>query len=443
MKRGRRKERPALPPAPLTFAYPLGVSGSAVAGAQVLAELPGEHAGHVFVALRAVLAWAHGPGASGGLLRERRAEPWLDALVRDAHALVLRDPDPERMPLLPSLAVLLADMSAPERADAGEVSRHCLNLSEWALTQEDATGTVLAFAEAAALASPWSGRLAWVVGKLYRSYGRVRDAEYWLKRASRLAVWAKDWEAHSLSLNSLGNLHLDIGAYNRAKALYARALRIAQRHRLRPLEGEILHDMFIAAFVTAEGKGAERYAWKAYEIYGAKHHRLPALAYDVACFWINEGYFARAFNVLSILQSHFAPPSKQLQVLSAATRAAGACGRRDVFHLLWKDGWSLIDRLEDRSTLAASLANFGLGAASIAEWDLATEALHRAAEVAEERQESDVKLRVRDALEAVQRHRSAERQYRRPLHTYLQETGGTFAERLVNSLRLGTQAPEM
>ena len=407
MKRGRRKERPALPPAPLTFAYPLGVPGSAVPGAQVLAELPGEHAGHVFMALRAVLAWAHGPGSAGELLRERRAEPWLDVLVRDAHALVLRDPDPERMPLLPSLAVLLADMSAPERADAGEVSRHCLNLSEWALTQ-DATGTVLAFAEAAALASPWSGRLAWVVGKLYRSYGRMRDAEYWLKRASRLAVWTKDWEAQARCLNSLGNLYHHRGNFGQARHAHAAALRIVRRKGLRQIEAEVLHDLFVVSAETGQRQAAEEYATKAYAAYGFAHPNLPKLVHDVAQYWIELGYFARVLPVMKVLLQHLHEPDDRLRVLAAGARASGACGEAESFLEFYSGAWAISKDVEKPAVVAAALTEIGLGASSLSFWPEAIQVLEVAVHTARDQQQSDVLARAEAALELVRRHQVAE-----------------------------------
>ena len=433
MTRGRRKERPALPPAPLTFAYPLRVPGSAVAGAQVLAELPGEHAGHVFMALRAVLAWAHGADAAGELFRGRRAEPWLDALVRDAHALVLRDPEPERMPLLPSLAVLLADMTVPERADPEEVSRHCLNLSEWALTQ-DATGTVLAFAEAAALASPWSGRLAWVAGKLYRSYGRMREAEYWLERANRIAVWTKDWEAQARSLNSLGNLCYTQGRFSEAKQRLHQALRVTRRTKLPDLRGEVLHDLCVVGFMTGEFRRGQNYAEAAFHLYAPEHPRLSALAYDVAYMWMTQGHFSRAIPVLEVLLNCFHEPERRFQVFAALARASGACKRRELFERIWTEAWTSADFSRARSTLAAALVDLGLGALCLADWEHAAEALGRAVEVAKLQDEVDVLVRAEQALDQVRTRRLPE--FRRSPAVSAQEAAAdTLADSMIAVLR--------
>ena len=140
---------------------------------------------------------------------------------------------------------------------ASEISKCCLAIVDWA-SGVGARETALLFAEAGALAWPENARMAWVSGRMFRTHGRHRLAEYWLRRASRVAVWRDDLETQDLALNSLGNLCSQQGSFVDALSFLSRALRVARKHKIKGREGAVTHDLFAVAVVTGDHAKAER-----------------------------------------------------------------------------------------------------------------------------------------------------------------------------------------
>jgi hypothetical protein len=61
----------------------------------------------------------------------------------------------------------------------------------------------LLFVEAAALASPANPGLAYVAGRVLMERGRTREAERWLRRATRMAAESRDEQARGLIASAL------------------------------------------------------------------------------------------------------------------------------------------------------------------------------------------------------------------------------------------------
>ncbi|MCA1791644.1 MAG: tetratricopeptide repeat protein [Thioalkalivibrio sp.] len=373
------------------FTTPLTIPGGDAAGADLVRELPAEVALAAWQTLRSVLMWAgEEPVMRGELFEPCAMGEWERELLEAGW-----DPD-----LRCALAVLVGELAAPAEASAETLARTCLCVTEWAL-EHGHVATALAFAEAAALAWPQHPRFSWMAGRLLKRYGHLTEAEEWLRRAAKAASSARDWEAQALALSSLGNVLHDLGRNPQSLRMLKDALRIARRHRLRAMEGEVLHNLFVVATWSDLGEPADEYAQAAFEIYRDGHPRLPALAHDVACSWILRGFFSRALTVLKTLPSLIELPEERVKTWGSQARAAAACGEHDVFHRAVNEVWSL---LEDPHTLprsASALLEVAMGAKTIEAWDQAERAVTKAVEVASQTGEGDVLDRAQEVLAAI------------------------------------------
>ncbi len=434
MQRRSREDRPRLPRAPLLFAHPLRVPGGAVAGAAVLEEMEAGRAVWAFMALRAAHAWAAGAEEAGPRRWGGAGERWEVELMERACAEAGSGPADEP-PLLAALAALVA----AEESTAEEMARACLCVTEWALGH-GAVETALAFAQAAALSRPESAGLAWTAGKMLRNQGRMREADWWLRRAVRVAVWTRDWNVMALGLKSHGSLACALGRFDRARRDYLKALRIARRHGLRECQARVLHDLFVFTAVAGDPRKAEWYAGLAFRSYGPAHDHLPGLAFDIARFAIDQAHFARALPVLRLLLLHFEEQPRRFQLLASAARAAAACGEEELFERLWSEALVVAPELEARIEAAPALVDLGLGAASLASWERASDALHWAGRLADARAASDVSARVRWALDLVRTGRSPDLTVRVASGRDEDAPAGVLAD-VLGALRLG-KAPD-
>lgn len=382
------------------FTSPLTIPGGEVAGAQVVRELPAEVALTVWQVLRTVLLWAGEIPAQRGDLFERRAmERWEMELLEGTFDADLRYP----------LAVIIGELADPEAALPEHLAHACLCVTEWSLARR-ATRTALGFSEAAALCWPEHPRYAWMAGRLLRSHGYLREAEQWIKRSVRVAGNVGDWETQTLGLNSLGNVFYEAGNYPVSARTLREALRVARKHRLTQREGEILHDLFVVATWSGELDRAEQYAREAFDIYKTGHHRLAALAHDVAVLWMMRGHFSRALYVLQELPAFVHAPDERARVYAMLARAAAACGQERLFTHAWDEAWSFFEDPIAERRAAPDFVELGLGASSLRKWEIAESALERAIRIATVTGEADVRVRAENALRAVAARRVAENQ---------------------------------
>ncbi|HEU0014799.1 MAG TPA: tetratricopeptide repeat protein [Longimicrobium sp.] len=408
---------------------PLAVPDGAVAGADIVRELAPELSLTVWQALRSVLLWAaQEPSARGELWERATMVAWEEELLEAPLDNDLRYP----------LAVIAGELALGAGADPDRLSRGCVCVTEWALSN-GAVCTALAFAEAAAHAWPEHGRYAWLVGRLLRAHGRLRDAELWIRRAVQVAVSTGDWETQTLGLNSLGNVFYERGNYREATSSHVQALRIARRQQLREREGEILHDLFVSTWHTGDLEQAEGYARSALEIYQGGHERLPALAYDIAFSWMSNGYFERALPLLIELSDRFDRQGDQVRVLASSARAAAACGREALFNEYAKRTETAAAAVTGHGVAYAMFA-LGLGAWNLKRWNDASEYLIRALMIAEQRGEADVTSNAEAALSSVRMRQLAEVSQRESSpHVSLKRAA--LASHFASSLRAVAAAP--
>jgi tetratricopeptide (TPR) repeat protein len=386
-----RRSRSDLPRAPLELLHPLALPSAAPAGVEILAELPRAQALPLFSLYRAALSWS--VGASCG--------EEVQTVERQALARL------DEGGCWPGVAVVAMHVSAPPGDDRDEIARACLALADWALSQQ-AQETALAFAGLAALVWPGHPRYAWTYGRLLRGRGRMREAEHWFQRSYRIAVWLGDWEAQAKCLNSMGVLSYLTGNYRRAEARLARALALASKRGLRLSRGEILHDLFVLELNRQEFGRAEEYAAGALRHYLPSHDRLPALAHDLACLWMDQGHFTRALPLLRAVVRHMDDPVECFQTCAAAARAAGGAGDGAAFEWAWRAAWEAADRLDESRTRAAALVDLGRGAASLGRWTQAVQAFEQARTVASRRGETGVVVTAEAGLMAAAAERGVD-----------------------------------
>jgi len=287
-------------------------------GLAVLEEIPGPLGFLLWQAARDVALWAQfSPEERPGLF-EPGADALLHGLIRSAGVDVqLESP----------LMTVVRMVGGPETARAETVELACQHIAHWA-DLHGHLATAIAFAQAAALTVPHDAGAAYAVGRIARRRAEHSRAETWYRRAIALARQSGDWTSYALAFSGMGNLYMQRGNYPAARRFHVRALRAARRHSLRAIQGSALHDLFVIAAGGNHKDDAERYARGAFESYGPDHPRLPALANDIAYFWVERGHFAPALTVFEALLPHMSRQEDRLVALAADVRAAAGAGAK-------------------------------------------------------------------------------------------------------------------
>lgn len=403
---------------------------SGITAGVVFEELDASAALPVFEVLHALFLYAG---------RERES-PWFSPeRVREwEEELLLSGLDPE---LRNVLGVLVGHLADPARLDLPALSRACLVGAEWALWRS-AERTATVFFEAGALLRPDNARFAYMAGRAFKTKEMSREAEQWLVRASKLARWGRDWSTYVLAENSLGMLHWDHGAGSRARLHLERARRESRKHGLRAVEAIALHNLFVIHVTAGELDGVEEYARKALARYLPNHSRIPALAYDIAYYWLTRGYAGRALPIFRKLVHHFPEPRQRIQVLAAIARAAGACGDGETFEDAWTDSRAVLGAPGACRTWAAALVDLGLGAAHMEQWERARGCFEEAAAHAERLGQSDVLIRADACLEAVRERRNPDTIQRPARVLAARGPDEEFAGECLQALRIYTETAQ-
>ncbi|MEW5930538.1 MAG: hypothetical protein AB1941_24015 [Gemmatimonadota bacterium] len=377
----RRRSRPPRPPAPSLH------PGERVRGSAILEENP-ECGLVLWESYRNVGDWAATPrarrvaGMFGPGAAERRAEQLAGAALPDG-------------PARAALEAIRGVVADPAHARARRVALACRRLAAWA-GERGRPATQFYFAAAAALCAPDEARHAYHAGRLARDLARWDAAEAWLEFAAAAAKRGRDRETQALAVLGLGNSFYRQGFYRKARETHLAGLEIARRHDLREYCGRALHDLFVVSLDLRDTCAAEGYAREALAAYGATHPNVPALAYDVAYFWLSQGYASRALPVLRAVLPHLRHPDQRVRVLASAARAAAEVGDRIAYADLVRQV-----RVAGRDPLAkgafaAALFETALGASRLNYQELASRLLDEVLDVAHDRGEADVLARAED-----------------------------------------------
>jgi tetratricopeptide (TPR) repeat protein len=337
--------------------------------------------------------------------------------------------DPE---LEQPLSMITSMVGRPEKVMAERVSIACRHVSQWA-EQRGKLATALAFAQAAAIACPGNAAAAYKVGQMARRRAEYVRAETWFRRAIALGRQQGDWTSYALGFSGLGNLYVQRGSFPRARSYHTRALRAAKRHCLRSIQGDAYHDMHVIATASGQEEQALEYARGAFACYGPGHVKLPALAHDVAYFWLTQGYFGSALTVFQALMPLLENSSYGIYVLPNVARAAGGSGNRRTYEAAWERfrDWAQAGAAMDG--YAEGLLEFARGATSLKDWEHAEQTARAAVEAARARGEARIELAAEALLESIRSDCRAEAVANVKLPAELEATE-VFAEELVRSL---------
>lgn len=369
-------------------APPLTRAGDAPEGHALLREAPEGASLALWGALRDVMLWVETPPSQ----RERLFAPGAEA----ARVAQLRacEMDAELRISLLSLAALSAD---PAGADAQQLRACCVQVARWA-EANGAPATRLAFTQAAALLSPQDARLALEVGRMARDMGQPARAESWLRRTVKVAR-NRDWEAYVWAFMALGLMYWRAGNLRAAVSIANRALRKAHRHRIRALRGVALHNLFV--FVSDhDARQAYEYAEGALRAYGDGHPRVPVLAQDVACYWSDQGQYARALPVINAALSRIADNNERALVTAGLARAAAGAGVRELYEKARGEALHLMAETPSESRRAETLVT--LARADILSGERARAELiaQRAIETSTRQGEAFIRLAAEEELES-------------------------------------------
>ncbi|HWK89128.1 MAG TPA: hypothetical protein VNP72_04010 [Longimicrobium sp.] len=350
-KRSRRSPRPwAIPPGLLVLQEPFE-------GYQVLEETQNETGVLLWQSLRDVELWTAAEPReravlfADGALHARQA--WIEEQVQDG---AMRR-------ILESLAVVL---ERPETLTATEVADLCEEVSTWA-SDSGLPRTALAFAQRCAVAAPEAAGAAYLVALLARRNADYKRADTWFRRCLALARRHKDWKHYGLAQIGIANLHMQRGDGPSARARLMQALRAARRHALWGVRAPAFHDLFCIAATSGDIQEAEMYAKAAYRSYGRRHPKLPALAHDVARFWMQQKHYRTALAVFRAVLGPIHRPPERLLVLSSIAQAAAGAGEVLMFEQAWYEVWEVVEASDDRERVAEALINLARAAALLGE----------------------------------------------------------------------------
>jgi len=375
---------------------PLVHGPEALEGGNLLQEFPGELGVVLWQALRDVMLLAATPAA------ERDGLFTADAERRRLAAMLSAAVDPLLEAPLRTLAAMVGD---PAAGPGEAIGVACRQIGQWAEAR-GALETALAFAQDAALACPGDAAAALNVGRIAYKLSDHARAEIWYRRTIGLARQGRDWSLYTHAFLGLGNLYVRRGNFPAGRRYRNRALRAAKRGGLRQLQGISLHDLFILEAECGNAAEAEGYARRAMECYGVKSSRLPALANDVAYFWLINGRFSAALTVLRPLVRQMSDPKERLSVLASTARAAGGAGDREAFRHAAERVGASADDPSVQYGLARAWLDVAYGAASLEEWQEAAAAAEAALGLAERLEEAKVVFIAESILDSVRRHQA-------------------------------------
>jgi tetratricopeptide (TPR) repeat protein len=366
---------------------------------QVLSELPTAVGALLWQSVRDVTLWAEIP-------EDEREELFgREAAHRRLSELLASGAEPA---LEVSLTTLAALVGSPASANPEIVSLVCQQVARWA-EGRGAWGTAMAYAQAAALATPMDPSPALFAGSLALRWRRSARAETWLRRAIGLARRGRVWEAYAQAYVDMGTLYARRGQPAMAHRFFVQGLRAAKRHGLLLIRGAALHGMLRLAMEAGEHEDAERYARGAMRAYGRGHPRLPELVHDVAYLWVSRESYGRAIPMLQKLLPARVEPVERALTLSILARAAAGDDNPRLYQEAWMDAWAIINRRPDEADRhARALLELARASALCRDWAHVEQAVRLASSAATRHTERAVATQV-DELAASLRSRKSDR----------------------------------
>lgn len=374
----------AAPPALLSAGEPFD-------GFNVLEEWKDPNALLLWQALRDSILWASTPAPGRSELFSRKA------LERRGKALRSTELAPE---LMAPLQVVTSVLKPNTRISENDLASALRTIAVWA-EEHGYPRTAVSCAQGAALVLPRDPTHAYTVGLYCRRNAEYHRAETWFRRTRVLSWRAGDYQSYALSWIGLGNIYIQRGNYQEAKAAFVRALRVARRRGFWHIKGMALHDLFTIAVDLHRTIEAEKLAQQAARAYSATSPRFPSLAHDVATFWMNQGFYDRSLIVFQAVLKFLTRTDERLVALSSLGRAAAGVGDIRRFTDAWVAVHLSLDRNPTTDRACVALLMLAYGAAALQDWSRTELAARRALELSGRRGESEVHARARALLDSV------------------------------------------
>lgn len=394
-------------------------------GARILSENPAGLGVLLWDLARDVVLWA--------------TIPWADvdgvfAPVTERLRLTQALTAPSNPGLEFGLEQLVRMIATPRTPNREVVALACANVARWA-DRYGAVVTAYTFMHAAACAQPGAAEWSYHAGRLARRRADYARTEEWLTRAVLLGRRSGAWQTYGDAFATLGNSYVQRGNYPKARKYHGKCLRAARRHRLRHLEGDALHNLCVVEGEVGRVDEMNAYARAAHHAFHEGDPRLPFLANDVACTWMELGLFTPALRVFEQTWFRLRPEDVAIGLGNVCRAAAGA-GERDCYERGWAEAWTRIETAAAHENVAQALLDLACGASTLGEWDRAEMAARRSLEIAIERREARIRITAESVLESVARARMAETRAAEPVNPGGYEEASTLAAEFVESLVL-------
>jgi tetratricopeptide (TPR) repeat protein len=367
---------------PLRCAKPLvkGPGALQFSGLQVLNEYDGAAGLVLWQALRDAELWA---------LAHRRTGLFHHAA--DTGPLDISQlPSEPYGPIKPALAYL-SRLSRQQAADAATVAASCDSVASWSQNQGH-LGTAVEYQQVASFADQHKAIYAVRTGRWLRMRAEYARAWSWFEYGISVARREQDSQAYCEAYAGIGNLHVQVGNYPRARVAHRRVLRAARRSHIPEMVASAYHNLFVIEMEVGDFERAEELATRALRSYPLSSPARPRLARDLALRWTLLGYFERALPLLQEVLPHFSAPAERALVWSDIARAAAGSGAVESFEDAWAQARVLLSTHSIDPWPAAILVNLAHAAAFLGERSRAEWAAARAAQIAAQRKESTLRL---------------------------------------------------
>jgi tetratricopeptide (TPR) repeat protein len=275
---------------------------------------------------------------------------------------------------------------------------------------EDILQRVSARAGSKAFGAEDDARAAYLLGVQAREDGRFDEAEALFSRGAARAQDAQAWEPLALCHAGLGRTAWERGFHAEARRAFKAAEDVCRRHELRGLRARMLHWRFSVEATHGDARDATRLAASAIRAYPARDPHLLAFAHDLSVFWMDQGFFARAFVVLQAAAARGSScAAERLLMWANLARAAGGQGDRLAYDDAVASALAEESRVPTDSCVAAARVALARGACSLSRWDEGENHARHALTVAFERGETAVACEAKGVTENAVRHRRLDR----------------------------------
>jgi tetratricopeptide (TPR) repeat protein len=349
-----------------------------------------------------------------------------------AQAVAEELPNDPYGPIKPAL-VLLSLLPHQRDSDAPAVADGCDNIARWS-HDLGRLGTAVDYEQVASLADPRNAIYAVRTARWLRMRAEYARAWSWFDHGVMVARRENDWQAYCEAYAGIGNLHVQVGNYPRARIAHRLVLRAAARNHLPNMVASAYHNLFVVEMEVGNTERAEFYAQRALRAYPLSSPSLPRLARDLAWRWMVRGYFDRALPLAQEALAHFTAPADRALLWSDIARASAGAGALEIFEDAWAQTRVLISQFPMDPWPADILVNLAHAAATLGERTRASWAATKAAEIARSRKESTLLLSAEAILDSLAH---APASFTVPAAK--QETG-SFVERFVARLRAARAA---